>query len=432
MTPPNPLRTALIVSLCGTLLGTINPATAADCTAPDDWTNHAVVPKPDSSVEPSSTCDFHRWAWNTFLWMTQDVAQAPRFDDFYTLAALRALPAAPPKAGQSALLPRVDKASGGGANGDVNAIHQAGRRGILVNAEQPGATWGFVTYFSQSVNDTFYSFIRDQRLYDAETYRAADPYLAFPNGAMEFKFSWKVVHPGMDTSRFFTTSADIAKLVTDPQSGDVTASTTQTRPATVALVGVHVVGVVQNHPEFIWATFEHIDNAPNLPPGMRVDAGTPVSNRDWTFYAAKTPASASNVPNAGKVAFIGAPEAQRVGPVVNVFRQYAYGSDQSSDGKKNAAAIQNLNASVHQATLGKGSVWRNYRLIGSVWGAANTLIPNMTVTPIGSTLLSNATMETFTQSGTNCLSCHNTFALTPGGEGKNINVSHVFKEIFAD
>jgi hypothetical protein len=31
----------------------------------------------------------------------------------------------------------------------------------------------------------------------------------------------------------------------------------------LAMVGMHVVGSTKGHPEMIWATFEHIGNAPN-------------------------------------------------------------------------------------------------------------------------------------------------------------------------
>ena len=35
------------------------------------------------------------------------------------------------------------------------------------------------------------------------------------------------------------------------------------KSATVALVGIHVVGSAAGHPEMIWATFEHVGNTPN-------------------------------------------------------------------------------------------------------------------------------------------------------------------------
>ena len=34
-------------------------------------------------------------------------------------------------------------------------------------------------------------------------------------------------------------------------------------PVTLGLVGLHLVINTQLHPEFVWATFEHVNNAPN-------------------------------------------------------------------------------------------------------------------------------------------------------------------------
>ena len=60
----------------------------------------------------------------------------------------------------------------------------------------------------------------------------------------------------------------------------------KTRPVTIALVGLHVVGVTANHPEFLWGTFEQVQNAPDLPPGLAYNSTDPVSNQSFTFYAA--------------------------------------------------------------------------------------------------------------------------------------------------
>ncbi len=35
------------------------------------------------------------------------------------------------------------------------------------------------------------------------------------------------------------------------------------RKATLGLLGLHIVGSVQGHPEMIWATFEHFGDTPN-------------------------------------------------------------------------------------------------------------------------------------------------------------------------
>jgi hypothetical protein len=63
-----------------------------------------------------------------------------------------------------------------------------------------------------------------------------------------------------------------------------------------------VVGVIEGHPEFVWATFEQLDNAPNL---LGVKSSEAVNNdkdKHFTFYAQGELASKCNQPN-GKVFF---------------------------------------------------------------------------------------------------------------------------------
>ena len=76
---------------------------------------------------------------------------------------------------------------------------------------------------------------------------------------------------------------------------------------------------------------------------------------------------------------------------------------------------------------------------GAVWlGANDGLVPNSTLQDlmVGSTALSNVTMETFTQKvleQNNCFGCHNTMQRFPQQTGtgvkplpgKNLNVSHI-------
>ena len=194
----------------------------------------------------------------------------------------------------------------------------------------------------------------------------------------------------------------------------------------MALVGLHVVGVVQDHPEFIWATFEHKDNAPDLPAGTSTAAATAVDSRDWTFYKAGTPANQCNLPN-GATVTLADPGNQVLSPITNAFRQTAFGGGDA----QNVANIQALNASV-AAQLGAADVFSNYRLTGGVWMGPNQLVPGLnpvTIRPLlaGSLALANPTMETFTQGGS-CFSCHNTARQTVMGTSfspKNLNLSHI-------
>src|SRR4051794_11269786 len=55
---------------------------------------------------------------------------------------------------------------------------------------------------------------------------------------------------------------------------------------TVALTGMHVVGVVKNHPEFIWATFEHNTMAAKYDWAATTNQDVPVtSDQDLLFFS---------------------------------------------------------------------------------------------------------------------------------------------------
>ncbi|MCF3973986.1 hypothetical protein L1965_09945 [Paracoccus sp. EGI L200073] len=406
------------------------PGTAqAACEAPGSWTSHDAVPAPDNTAIPQTNCDFHVWSWNTFLWMTQPDADGDlRFENFATLEEL--FDPAPENQAFSALSldkslvlsPRSIKPAHPTAPAatvkGVDGINQAGSLGVLVRRSSNDPESGRAVYYSLSVDPVYYDFIRTNKYYDVATYLGAPADKNFDVGAAEFKYSWMVVEDGEDVSDFFTVDAQIVELTTD-STGKVVPDPTRMIPATVALVGVHVVGVVQNHPEFIWATFEHKSNAPDLPQGMDPTSDDGVSDQDWTFYAAGTPAKDSNLIDSATNLKFADQSAQTLQPVVDVFRQFAWGTDMSApDGAENAANIQSLNQSVLSGTLAGDAVWSNYRLTGAVWGDG-TLTPNTPVTPIGSTKLSNSTLETFTQGGANCFSCHGPYS------NKNMNISHI-------
>jgi len=49
------------------------------------------------------------------------------------------------------------------------------------------------------------------------------------------------------------------------EKGQIYAKPAEQSAAKMALVGMHVVGVVEHHPEFVWATFEHVDGLGDPP-----------------------------------------------------------------------------------------------------------------------------------------------------------------------
>jgi hypothetical protein len=51
----------------------------AQCTAPADWFPHDHTPMPGTANPGNDHCDFHKWSWQTFLWLTQTVDGELRF-----------------------------------------------------------------------------------------------------------------------------------------------------------------------------------------------------------------------------------------------------------------------------------------------------------------------------------------------------------------
>ena len=282
-----------------------------------------------------------------------------------------------------------------------------------------------------------------------------------PNAlAIEVKSAW-VVAAGLpnNASSYITMEATIPVYspTPPPPSGTTTMTATGAQQTVkLALVGMHVVGSVAGHPEMIWSTFEHVANAPaatysyvnasnatatvtqnvaNVP----VIGGTSVP---WVFCA--TNATSFNNPN---MSFNSPPNIAgnpTIGPS-NTIRWKAFGA--ATDVNPNpldptpAASnteIISINNSITGVSAFSGDVRNNYVMTGATWtvnGGAPTGqgdgIPACGVStgcPVGTSALSNTTMETYQQGkdntlangGSNCFTCHVT---------NTTGVSHVFGAI---
>ncbi len=396
----------------------------SSCTAPAAWFPHGQTPEQNSAGFPlnPNNCDFHQWSWNAFLWLTQDLDGETRFEHM-PADGIETKPGV-----LDALIGRSAKAR------TLDNIDEAGPNGIMIDLQ------GRPIYYSIHSDSTFGDFIKQNDLLDPEKLRAFNPNEAFPVGSLTLKAAWKVVAPGQDVSSFYTREAEIELLTT--RNGKIVPSG-QTEPVKVALVGFHIGGTVAHHPEMIWATFEHLQNAPDLPKPMNEMAPNDVvSNTDWTFYKAATPFKDCNINAAGAGALKLDEAAQTLSPITEVCRLIPFGGGSAN----NVANIKSLNDSVHSQLK---DVWKNYFEVGAIWFVVNDgLKPNCTFQPgslecrgdpekpalIGSTQLSNTTVETFTQSQStqnNCFACHNTVQVTsrntiaPSLPGLNVNISHV-------
>ena len=369
---------------------------------------------------PTTACDFQLWSWSAFVhWMQRDPKTGlPMFLLLPTYNDLKP-DGSPPTTLQSAslvhqrpliLLPRNAQPQ------SLGSFEQAGPGGVLVDQA------GRAVYYTTHMDPIYFAFT--QKYFGPKNYPKASPTLDYPIGATVMKSSWRIVRAGEDTSKLYTTTAIVPKLV---NAGDGKLKTSdQTETVTVALIGVHMVGVIKDHPEFVWGTFELPGSAPDLPAGMDPHSPNPVSAQDFPLYKGGTAADQCNyLPKKMSI-----DEAtQVITPITNVFQEFA---DGGATPQTTADAIASSNTNFQSAIPGHKDkldpVFANFRLTGSTWLLANTLKPGdgqMDTEAIGSIDLDNATMETFVQGeGTNCFTCHR----TSGGSnypGKNINTSHI-------
>lgn len=385
------------------------------CTADSSWFS-GPVPMPDYQNFPSNptNCDFHQISWQYFLWLTEAIDNNTlRFETLFN---------------DQAINPAVPDSTSHILGGIVQA---GGPAGILIDQN------GRAVYTTMMINDLYRDFVIDSSLYTINGLQAIAPTTDFPNGAFSLKAAWKIVEQGEDVSNFYTTEAELYLLKNE--GGKIVLSE-ETSTEKVALVGLHIAVVVANHPEFIWATFEHIDNSPTIDTNANLNA--PVSDQNYTFYKAGTLARDCNQFNAAITQLD--ESTQKLSPVSQIFRQYHNGGGDST----NNANIDSLNASVH-SLLPTNSIWKNYREVGAVWfnTAKGELVPNWTpnndsITRItGSTRLSNTVIESFTQnirSENECFSCHNSMAVTNTFEpqyslaGKNVLTSHILLQNYLD
>jgi mono/diheme cytochrome c family protein len=394
---------------------------------------------PDGNNFPNTTnCDFHQWAEQTFLWLTlPSNPRNPRSplnfevmaypDDLFTKAGTgptMAYPGRKLNTGQPVTLKaRTEKSN---ESIDPDAIFQSGPgRKILVDQK------GQFVYYSSYLDKDYWDSIVNQQLYKLANLQSIDSSTNFPINTLELKASWRVAalldKKGKPTKvfipdagkRFYTTTAKISPL--RQQDGKLIEDKIPSHQilATVALVGLHVVGIVKGHPEFIWATFEQLDNAPDFS-ATPAGATNPLTNGRWSFYKAGTATAFCN-------------QFDSANPLVpvSVLRVTPWGGG-SEPNQQNQTNIQSLNAGVQQALRKIRPVWANYELAGAVWTTGSVPLNNGAPANVqrGSTALANTSMETFQQNA-NCFACHNSgrHAVAVGESaviigGKNLNLSH--------
>jgi hypothetical protein len=241
--------------------------------------------------------------------------------------------------------------------------------------------------------------------------------------AVELKSSW-VEATGLDPAKYITMSATIPTYDTsNPQQWVQTG----TKTATLAMVGMHIVGSAAGHPELIWATFEHVDNTRNAAYSYNSTTGPKnvMQNNGGTWLFSTTPPSANPNNPTIQVANNGIAATTPAGVVpTDILRENAWGTAPASGAfAANNSDIIAINDSVINQLIAP-DVRRNYVMTGTTWTPFGSP-PGPGNLGVGTNKMANSTMETFFQFG-NCFSCHSGDMLgTPGSGG----LSHVWGDL---
>ena len=230
------------------------------------------------------------------------------------------------------------------------------------------------------------------------------------NTVTELKLAWRQIQPA-DASRYFNVQATI-------ESG------TSSKQVLLGLVGFHLVKNTPNHPEFIWASFERKDNAPDC------DGTEPAPAAGWSFVSAQCAACLNKPYDEACKSLLSTTCKFNVYPGENKKPNICRAVPNGGGSLENQANIQSLNTqlagflSALPAT-DPMAVFQNYFLVGTLW-IKNPESPLAPWLLDGSTGLLNTTMESYDQLGgpntaaANCFTCH-----TFNGQENTTSISHI-------
>jgi hypothetical protein len=205
-------------------------------------------------------------------------------------------------------------------------------------------------------------------------------------GTIEIKATWKIMTETDDTSKFYCRRAAIYVPASESATGQALHLT-----ETVGLVAMHILHKTTNFPFWIWTTFEHVSNAPE-----QANVGKP---GNYSFYnPACSGCTANTPPPAGP--YLWAAEK----PYAKAYATNQLYGTQAVRADTVYGPTDKVNSTWQAALRSAGSVFANYRLIGSQWSRASDTFPSDTIAaPVN---LSNTTLETYIQGSSCTMTCH--------------------------
>ncbi|APJ02472.1 hypothetical protein [Silvanigrella aquatica] len=286
------------------------------------------------------------------------------------------------------------------------------------------------------VNEDEFNYINKNELYNANTQQKIvttqginlpDGSATFSQygkiGSIELKASW-VELPDSKTWPYFKISKAVVRYPNN--------KTPQT--VTVGLTGLHIIHKTKRSPQFIWATFEHVNNSPDIK-----------NNKNnllpwYTFYNLNCNPNSDHYhcyPNAQP------PSATPQKPYFPTYPQDPYEAPiqvmrMTPISNTTVNPVADLNKWVWNqviAPANKNSVFLNYQLVNVVWANSPQIIQPGAPVPLtdgnqqpSDTIVANTTMETYFQETKSCLFCHQYASIADVSSTKSKSKNHFILE----
>ena len=243
--------------------------------------------------------------------------------------------------------------------------------------------YGTYTRYFTAFNQTEFQQILGQNLYLRSNLPASG--VTFQPGALDLKAAWIDMTNVPNPERYYTRTAWVMNPFTTP---DPTCT-----EITVGLVGLHIVQKTPSRPQWIWSTFEQIDNVPG---------GASQGPFTYNNGTAQPPPITANTNNPNPWPPPASPT------MVNVIRLTPINQSTASTNKQYQSALQ-----------AKGGPWQYYQLVMTQW--PQQLTPSQPIPPTQSgnppftfpgsgatSAFANVALETFDQGSifTGCMACH--------------------------
>jgi hypothetical protein len=356
-----------------------------------------------------TVCDLHTFAWNQFLYYTQiqpgqNTARFMQLAPWYNVLTSGAQPGPYPGGSTALQTAYLD-------------LNQAGDGDELLDVA------GNAVRYDIRFDSNMYQSIVLQNLYSQAGYDSVCKPDPKNNNLCTNNNIW--MSPAGANESPEPGSTEIKTAWRDFLTPDKCPQTEYFCQGRFGLVGFHFVNKTFSHGEWIWASFEHVSNAPDCAPGgdTPIASASPTGSPWGLFDPSTVPSSVLS----SKMCSVTSPSPQcntdpnpsgdgKTWVKVNVCRTDVIAAGGASTancatpGNNNPGNVACLNATIMPQLSG---VWKNYKLIGTLW-TKPTIGPNNDfriqifqsqvsglpyVAPVGFTHLANTAIETWLQMG---------------------------------